>query len=203
MKKLKNYVLFTLFILSAFSAKAQFQSIQLVSSIEYVTFSSSIDHKQGVTNFVTPKLSNRFGVDAQWGLTSKISLRTGLRFSTINQFRRNIFWCGVGVTEAMQNEGQIVEDKNIELPLGIRYNFKTKNKFQNYLEPFGSAVFDFNGNIFPEIGLAYGLEYVVNQRIGIFAQPTYRHTFNDKSFFEIKQARNNYSLALGIRLKRK
>lgn len=202
MKKLKNYVLSILFILSAFSAKAQFQSIQLVSSIEYVTFSSSIDHEQGVTNFVTPKLSNRFGVDAQWGLTSKISLRTGLRFSTINQFRRNIFWCGVGVTEAMQNEGHIYRDRNIEVPLGIRYNFKTKNKFQNYLEPFGSAVFDFNGNIFPEIGLAYGLEYVVNQRIGIFAQPTYRHTFNDKSWWE-KQARNNYSLALGIRLKRK
>lgn len=90
MKKFHFYLVCVSFTAISFSAKAQFQSVQLMSSVEYVKFSSSLDPELGIEGAIKRPLSHRFGVDAQWSLTSKVSLRTGLRFSTIRQLRKNI-----------------------------------------------------------------------------------------------------------------
>ncbi len=199
MKKI-SFFFFLLFVTS-FAAKAQFKGFQIMTSLEYVKFNMNTSD---MINNQNPPLSKRSGVDAQWGLWRTMQLKTGVRLAQINQFRRNFFDCGVGVPEEMLRTGYIAKDWNIETILALRYYFKAKNRFQTYIEPFGSTNFNMSGDVFLEIGLASGIEYKLTNRHHLFAQPTYRHTFNDKSsWFRPQQIRNNFGLEMGIRFLRK
>jgi hypothetical protein len=197
-----KYFLLTALVAFTFTAKAQFQSVQFLSSVEYVKFTNTYRQNEAMLGDNKYPLSNRLGVDVQYGLSSKISLHSGFRLSMIRQFRKRWFDCTSGETEISLNTGENATDGYFEIPIGVRYFFKSKAKFQSYIEPFGSYLINFIYDNFSELGFAYGINYNLNKRWDVFAQPTYRHSFKVQYGWG-SQTRDNLSLEFGVRLKRR
>lgn len=189
----------SLFLVASLTAQAQFQGVRIVQSCEIVKFATAHSKYQELINPTQPPPSFRFGVDGVWQLNKYLSFRTGLRFAVINQFKLPYFDCLVGVTEEMMRTGFLYRYPNFELPVGIRYYGKTQNKMRPYVETFGSLNHTNTARLFFEWGFAGGIEYQLFPKLGVFLQPTYRHTFSEQVFYRTQQTRDNYGLELGVK----
>ena len=136
--------------------------------------------------------SHRVGIDVLFKLNSKLSLEIGARYGYMTHFFKPYsIWCGNTTPEEIEYMKAELDkriDHIIEVPLGIRYYFNSKNnRIRQYIEPFNSLVFTMYGTMYSNLGLKGGIEYKLLNHCSIFVQPTYRYMyfFKNEGLFKI------------------